>query len=533
MTTFRPTVYGYDGMVAAPHHLATLAGVEVLRDGGSAVDAALAANLVMGVVWPHMCGAGGDLFAQVWSASDQRLVGLNASGRAGARMTVEAYRERGHAGPRMPARGPLSVTVPGAVDGWFSLHARWGKLEMPRVFRDAVHYARTGFAVSRVLSGAIRGNTELLRQVGGAADVLLRNGQAPAPGDRLVQTDLATTLESIAQQGPEFVYRGSLGERLSAYLAENGSLLSSQDLAAHRSEWVEPISIQHRGVQVCELPPNTQGVTLLQMLNMLAPLDVRGLGQASAELVHEMVERKKLAFLDRDRYVADPAYASVPVDRLLSAEHARELVQSSAAASLAGIGAAGDGDTIYLCAADREGTVVSLIQSLYSGFGSGVLVPGTGVTLHNRGFGFRLEEDHPNALAPGKRPFHTLIPGFALRDGQPFLAFGTRGADGQPQTGVQVLVNLIDFEQDPQAAVEAPRWVHSAPGDRFPKDAVVLESRFGESVAQNLSARGHQVIVTDPLDMIMGTVQLIQIDPSRGCYLGASDPRGDGCALAV
>jgi gamma-glutamyltranspeptidase/glutathione hydrolase len=266
-----------------------------------------------------------------------------------------------------------------------------------------------------------------------------------------------------------------------------------------------------------------------------------------------MIERKKLAFADRDRYIGDPAFASVPIERLLDQGYAESLVaqhlgstqtngrvaagQSQVQPGQAAPSASrrvGDGDTIYLCAADRDGNVVSLIQSLYSGWGSGVLVPGTGVTLHNRGFGFRLEEGHPNVLEPGKRPFHTLIPGFALRDGQPFLAFGTRGADGQPQTGVQVLTNLLDFGLDPQASLEAPRWVHSAPGDRFPKDAVVLEPRFGSSVVEALSAKGHQVILTeDPVDLIMGTVQLIQVDAQRGCYLGASDPRGDGCALAV
>jgi gamma-glutamyltranspeptidase/glutathione hydrolase len=284
---------------------------------------------------------------------------------------------------------------------------------------------------------------------------------------------------------------------------------------------------------------------------MLAPLDLPSLSQT--DLLHAMVERKKLAFADRDRYIGDPAFASVPVERLIDPGYAETAVAQQLGAvqpngqqtgvvsglkTLAGepeaSGPVGDGDTIYLCAADREGNVVSLIQSLYSGWGSGVLVPGTGITLHNRGFGFRLEDGHPNALAPGKRPFHTLIPGFALRDGQPYLAFGTRGADGQPQTGVQVLTNLLDLGLDPQAALEAPRWVHSAPGDRFPKNAVVLESRFGPSVAESLSARGHQVILTeDPVDLIMGTVQLIQVDPERGCYLGASDPRGDGCALAV
>jgi gamma-glutamyltranspeptidase/glutathione hydrolase len=524
----RPTVYGYDGMVAAPHYLAVLAGAEVLRDGGSAVDAAIAANVTMSVVWPHMCGAGGDLFAQVWSGG---LFGLNASGRAGARMTPDAYRDRGQ--QTMPPRGPLSITVPGAVDGWFTLHARWGRLDMPRLFRDAVQYARHGFAISPILSRAIRGNTELLERVGGAANVFVRNGSAA--GDRLVQADLADSLESIARQGPGVMYQGSLAERITAYLGQVGSLLTADDFAAHRSEWVEPLSTDYRGVTVFELPPNTQGVTLLEWLNMLGPLDLASL--APSELIHQSLERKKLAFADRDHYIADPVFASVPIDRLLDASYARELGDrvTSRAADQRVVAAAGDGagDTVYLCAADREGMMVSLIQSLYSAWGSGVLVPGTGVTLHNRGYGFRLADGHPNALAPGKRPFHTLIPGFALRDGQPWLAFGTRGADGQPQTGVQILSNLLDFGLEPQAAVEAPRWVHGAPGGKYPRTALVLEARYPASVAVDLASRGHEVLVGEALDLAMGTVQLIQRDNLRGCYLGASDPRGDGCALAV
>jgi gamma-glutamyltranspeptidase/glutathione hydrolase len=536
--TFGRPAYSADGVVATPHYLASLAGIDVLRDGGSAVDAAIAANMVLGVVWPHMCGPGGDLFAQVWHAPEKRLFGLNASGRAGSGMSLEAYQARGLT--HMPSRGVRSVTVPGAVGGWFALHQRFGRLEMRRLARDAIHHARDGYRLTPYTSAAIKANAELLAQVGGGAAVFLPDGKAPGAGDRLLQPDLARTLERIADEGPDLMYRGQLGERIVEFLVANGGGLQAEDFAAHASEWVEPLSVDYRGVRVFELPPNTQGLTLLQMLNMLSREDLAAWGQASAELVHQLVERKKLAFADRDAFVADPAYVPVPVERLLDPSHAAELsARVSRRAAESQPTAAGRramaGDTVFLCAADRDGTVVSLIQSLYSGFGSGVHVPGTGVTLHNRGFGFVLTPGHPNALAPGKRPMHTLMPGFALQDGQPWLAFGTRGADGQPQTGLQILCGLLDWQVDQglQATMEAPRWVHGAPGGRYPAEALVLESRFGQAVADDLSARGHQVMLADPVDPVMGTVQLIQIDRQRGCYIASSDPRGDGVALAL
>jgi gamma-glutamyltranspeptidase/glutathione hydrolase len=290
-------------------------------------------------------------------------------------------------------------------------------------------------------------------------------------------------------------------------------------------------------VQVYELPPNSQGVALLQILQMLDGFAVADYAQRSAELVHALVERKKLAFADRDAYVADPAFAAVPLDELLdrqrSRERARRVGPTASASRPRTVGRAVDGDTIYLCAADRDGNIVSLIQSLYAAFGSGVHVPGTGVTLHNRGFGFNLIEGHPNALASGKRPMHTLMPGMALRAGQPWLAFGTRGADGQPQTGLQLLNGLLDFGLDLQTAIETPRWAHGAPGGRFPASALVLEGRFSTAVAEDLAARGHEVMLADAVDHVMGTVQAIQVDHARGCYIGSSDPRGDGVALAI
>ena len=534
--TFGTPALGADGVVAAPHYLASLAGIDVLRDGGSAVDAALAANLVMAVVWPHMCGPGGDLFVQVWSAHDAKLYGLNASGRAGRSMSAESYRAVEHQSS-MPRRGVLSITVPGAVDGWFSVHRRFGKLEFGRVARAAIHHARDGFRLTATTAAAIRSNAELLTRMGGGAATFTPGGKLPWPGDMLVQTDLANSLEVLTREGRDAMYSGTLGARIADYLGSRGGHLAPADFEAQRSEWVEPLSVRYHDVEVFEPPPNSQGLALLEILNMLDGFDVADYPQTSAELVHQLVERKKLAFADRDAYVADPACGEVPTGMLLDPRRARasaaQIAPTAAAEQSRTIGRSVDGDTIYLCAADRDGNVVSLIQSLYAAFGSGVHVPGTGVTLHNRGFGFNLVSGHPNALAPGKRPLHTLMPGMALRAGQPWLAFGTRGADGQPQTGLQILNGLLDFGLDLQTAVEAPRWAHGAPGGRYPASALVLESRFASAVAEDLSARGHEVMLADAVDPVMGTVQTIQLDRRRGCAIAVTDPRGDGVALAV
>jgi gamma-glutamyltranspeptidase len=530
--TFGTPAYSADGVVAAPHYLASLAGIEVLRDGGSAVDAAIATNLVLSVVWPQMCGPGGDLFAQVWSARDGRIFGLNASGRAGRGMTLDTYAAHGHA--QMPNRGPLTVTVPGAVDGWFALHERFGRLPFDRIARDAIHHARHGYRLTSFVASAIRSNAKLLAQIGDGAEVF---GSSPHAGDALVQADLANTLESLAAKARSYMYEGELGERIVAFLRANRGGLEPEDFSAQRSEWVEPLSTDYRALTVCELPPNSQGVVLLEILNMLDGVDLNE--WELSERIHQLVERKKLAFADRDARVADPACGPVDVSLLLDRGYAHELAQRIGSDALAptrsSVGRSVDvaGDTIFLCTADRDGNVVSLIQSLYAAFGSGIHVPGTGVTLHNRGFGFNLQSGHPNCVAPGKRPMHTLMPGLALRDGQPWLAFGTRGADGQPQTALQLLTGMLDFGLTLQAAMEAPRWAHGAPGGNYPASALVLESRFGAAVATELQARGHQVMLADAVDPVMGTAQMIEIDQARGCFIAASDPRGDGVALAL
>lgn len=530
--TFRPAVWSVDGVVATPHYLASLAAAGVLRDGGSAVDAAIAANAVLAVAWPHMCGLGGDLFAQVWSAGEGRLVGLNASGRAGGRMTLDAYRARGLC--TVPQRGAFAVTAPGAVAGWFALHDRWGRLEMSRLLQDAIRLAHEGLALTERVCGSIRANAALLVEAG-AEDVFLPGGAAPEPGQRFVQADLARSLALVAEAGPSAFYSGDLPERIAGAVQARGGLLDADDLARHEVEWVQPLTASYQGVEVAELPPNTQGLTVLQILGMLASEQGTPPARGSARQIHRLVEMKKLAFADRNQFIGDPSLVEVPVDRLLNPEYladrAREIGERPVHA--AGGASAGSGDTVYLCTADREGNMVSLIQSLYSAWGAGIMVPSTGILLHNRGFSFRLVDGHPNALRPGARPMHTLIPGFALRGGTPWMAFGTRGADGQAQTAVQILTGLLDYGMAPQAAVEAPRWVHGAPDAAFPQTTLVLESRFGAGVARELSDRGHEVAVSGPLEFAMGSVQLIQRDQARGAYTAASDPRGDGVALAA
>jgi len=519
----RGPVYGSDGVVATPHYLASLAGVLMLGEGGSAVDAALAANAVLAVVWPHMCGPGGDLFAQIWSPQEG-LVGFNGSGRSGAAMSRDAYREAGLSG--VPWRGAMSVTVPGAVDGWMRLHERWGRLDLTRVFGPAVRHARSGFAATPRLCRAIAECETELRTAG--ATWFFPGARRPTAGDRIIQTDLADTFERLALEGRSLIYGGDLGRRIAGAVAAGGGLLTEDDLAGHAGEWVSALRATYRGVTVCELPPNTQGVTVLEMLNELERTDVSRLGQDSANLIDRLVRSKIRAFRDRDRFVGDPAKVDVPLGRLMDPPDGSDDGKGDTAAPPDGRAA---GDTVYLCVADRDGMVVSLIQSIFETFGSGVIPASSGFALHNRGHSFTLESGSPNALEPDKRPRHTLIPGFALRDGRPWLAFGTRGADGQPQTAVQLLVGMLDFGRDAATAVEAPRWVHGM-GPAGP-GGLVLESRFDRATVGALARRGWHTHVTSAFDDLMGSAQLIEVSQSRGYFIAVADPRGDSVALAA
>lgn len=535
MFATRSPVLARNGMVCTSQPLATQTGVAVLREGGSAVDAAIAANAVLALTEPTGCGLGGDLFCIVWDAEQKRLFGLNGSGRSPRSLNLEWFRKNGY--ERIPSRGPLPVTVPGCVDGWFELHERFGALPMDRLLAPAIRYAREGFPVSEVIAYYWERNARVLRDFPGFAETFLPEGRAPRPGEVFRNPDLARTLETIARGGRDAFYRGAIARRVAQAVQAAGGFLTEEDLAAHRSEWVEPIFTDYRGVRVFELPPNGQGITALEMLNILEGYDVRCWGFGSVDHLHHFVEAKKLAFEDRARFVADPDFAALPLDRLLSKEYAADLrrrIDPSRAAQRIEPDppALEEGDTVYLCTADAKGNMVSLIQSNYRGMGSGICPEGLGFILQDRGELFDLEPGRPNTYAPGKRPFHTIIPAFAMRDGEPWLAFGVMGGATQPQAHVQIVMNLVDFGMNVQEAGDAPRIVHSGSsqptGERMTDGGVVsLENGFDPEVVRELVERGHRL---EARLGVFGGYQAILRDPTSGVFWGASESRKDGQA---
>jgi gamma-glutamyltranspeptidase/glutathione hydrolase len=535
----RSPVIARNGMAATSHPLASQIAVDVLQAGGSAVDAAIAANAALGLMEPVGNGLGGDLFALVWDPKTERLWGLNGSGRSARGLDLAGLRERLGEGQRIPAYGPLSVTVPGCADGWGALHARFGRLPFEQVLAPAIRYAREGFPVTQVIAGYWAANLrafERARELEGLrepiAAVYTLEGRAPREGDVFRNPDLARTLEALAEHGARAFYEGELADRMDAYFRRVDCPLRKEDLAAHRSEWVEPISTTYRGVALCELPPNGQGLAALQMLNILEGYDLAALGHNSAEYLHVQVEAKKLAFADRARFYADPRFYDAPLERLLSKEYAaarRALIDPEKAARSVEAGPPPQGDTIYLCTADASGMMVSLIQSNYRGMGSGLVPDGLGFMLQDRGELFTLEEGHPNVYAPAKRPFHTIIPAFALKDGKPWIAFGVMGGAMQPQGHVQILCNLLDFGMNLQEAGDAPRYNHegsSEPTGQEMTDGGVLclESGIGEAVRKVLAERGHRIQTRGSY----GGYQAILWDAERGVYFGASEMRKDG-----
>lgn len=537
----REPAHGRHGMVATSQPLAVQAGVEVLRAGGSAVDAALAANATLAVVEPMSCGPGGDVFALVWDASARRLFGLNGSGRAPAGATIAAFRDRRLA--RIPLRGPLSWTVPGCVDGWFRLHERFGRLPWPALFETAIGAAEEGFSVTPVIAKMWQDAEPLLAADPGSAAAFLREGRAPRAGETIRNPDLASSLRQIALDGPDAVYRGAIAHGLLACAEQVGAFLSADDLAAHASEWVEPMSLSFRGVDVWELPPNTQGVVVLEMLNILSGYDLASLGPRSPDYLHLWIEAKKLAYENRARWIGDPtgdaaSDAGASVSGLVAPAHGarqRERIDPHRAALEAEPSAhpARSCDTVYVTAVDRDRNACSLIQSVFHGFGSGVAPEGLGFVVQNRGSLFHLDPDHPNALRPGKRPFHTIIPAMVTRNGRPLFSFGVMGGDMQPQGQVQILVNLLVHGMNPQEAGDAPRVRHegsSTPtGDAMHEGGVVhLEPAFGDEVAAALRRRGHRVETSDGG---YGGYQGIWIDEKAGALLGGSESRKDGLAL--
>ncbi len=504
-------------------------------DGGNAIDAAVTAAAVLSVVEPTMNGIGGDLFAIVYDAKTKTVRALNASGRAPAAATPDEFKRRGLAA--IPYRGELSVSVPGVVDGWNELLVRYGTRTLAQALQPAIGYARDGFAVSEIIAGQWQEQEKTLALDPAAAATFLPGGHAPEPGDVFRNPHLATSLEQIAAGGRDASYRGPIAQAIAADMRARKGLITEADLAAHHSDWIEPITTTYRGYDVLELPPNTQGAVALEMLNILENFDIKSMRHNSAEYLHLLVEAKRIAFADRDAWLADPR--SVPPEalkRMLSkaygAERAKSIDPAHAAAAYEALKLDGSsfapeehpeahGDTIYMTVADRNGNVVSLIQSLYEAFGSGIVAGDTGIALQNRGSLFSLKPGHPNLLAPGKRPFHTLVPAMVMKDGQPWLSFGVMGGDMQPQGHVQVLLNLIDFGMNVQEAGEAARFRHSSRG-------VAVETNISAEARAGLTQRGHRVIQTVGA---FGGFQGILFDRLHGVMMGGSDPRKDGLAI--
>jgi gamma-glutamyltranspeptidase/glutathione hydrolase len=532
----RPDVRGTVGAVSAGHPLAAQAGLRVLQEGGNATDAIIAMAGVLAVTRPHMNGVGGDAFGIFYDGATGEVTAINASGRSGALATPEFFREAGEA--EIPSTGALSVSVPGAVAGWVDAHERFGTMPFGELLQPGIDYARDGFPVSTRLAMDFEEQGRSLNEPGRA--LYLPGGSAPPLGSLLKNEALANTLETIAHEGKDGFYRGEIAARLAAFLAAQGGHLRASDFAMHESTWVEPLRRDYLGHTFIVMPPSTQGVAQLALMEMSKAHPVEALGHNTPEYLHTLIELKKLAFADRDRWVADPEHAEVPVDRLLDPDYLRSramLVDAGHAAEnvMPGFGASGSashgdeddlGDTVYLTAVDRFGNAVSWIQSNFAGFGSGLLEPETGILLHNRGSLYTLESGHPNEVAPGKRPYHTLSPMMALRDGAFAFTMGTPGGDSQTQSLLQIVHNMLLFDMTPQEALEAPRFRSSG------GLSVSIEDRVSGEALSGLEARGHRLRVIEGWTATFGGAQMIVYDPETGTLTAAADPRREAYALA-
>lgn len=529
----RSEVIARYGMACTSQPLATQVALDILKKGGNAVDAAIAANAVLGLVEPTGNGIGGDLFAIVWDASTQKLYGLNASGRSPKSLTLEYFKKEGY--DRIPAYGPLPVSVPGCVDGWFELHKKFGNLSMQDILQPAINYAKNGFPVTELISYYWQGNARYLQRFPNFKEIFMPGGRTPQKGEIFKNPYLAETLSELASQGRNYFYKGEIARTIDKFIREQGGFLSYEDLAAHHSEWVEPISTNYRGYDLWELPPNGQGTAALQILNILEGFDIASMGFGSAEYIHNFVEAKKLAFEDRAKYYADPGFADIPLDWLISKEYGkerRELINTDRAAQRLEAGVPEQGNTIYLTVADKAGTMISLIQSNYRGMGSGMVPPKLGFILQDRGELFSLTKGHANVFEPGKRPFHTIIPAFITKDGEPWVSFGVMGGSMQPQGHAQIVVNLIDFGMNLQEAGDAPRIRHggsSQPTGSKMTDGgtVYLESGISYETLHSLMRKGHDVQWTIGG---FGGYQAIMWDKKNKVYFGASESRKDGQA---
>ena len=533
----RSEVIAQHGIAATSHPLAAQVALDVLKRGGNAIDAAIACNAVMGVVEPTGNGIGGDLFAIVWDAKSRKLHGLNASGRSPRSLTLEHFRELEF--EKIPQDGPFPVSVPGCVDGWFELHGKFGSLPMTALLEPAIGYAREGYPVTEVIAAGWAGGAKKYQGWPGFKETFMPEGRAPKKGEIFRNPGLARTLERIGEGGRAAFYKGEIAQTIGAFMRKHNGYLSAQDLADHASEWVEPVSAKYRGYDVWELPPNGQGIAALQILNILEGCDIKAMGFGSKDYVHHFVEAKKLAFEDRAKFYADPAFNKIPVGPLVSKKYAgerRKLIDPDSPAKSydAGNPALRDGDTIYLTVADKHGNMVSLIQSNFRGFGSGMCPDGLGFCLQNRGELFSLEEGHLNVYEPGKRPFHTIIPAFITKDGEPFMSFGVMGGDMQPQGHAQIVINLIDFGMNLQEAGDAPRIRHggsSEPtGSRMTDGGeVFLEYGFPPETERDLQKMGHKIGRSSVGSF--GGYQAIRWDAKNKVYYGASESRKDGQAV--
>jgi len=529
----RSEVIAQHGMACTSQPLATQVALDILKAGGNAVDAAIAANAVLGLVEPTGNGIGGDLFAIVWDAKTKKLYGLNASGRSPRSLTIDYFRENGY--ESIPSHGPLPVSVPGCVDGWFELNGKFGSMKMDDILQPAIDYAREGFPVTELIAYYWGGGARSLSRFPNIAEVYMPNGKAPEKGDIFKNPSLANTLEKIAGGGRNAFYKGEIAKIIDAFFKEQGGFLSYEDLATHTSEWVEPVSTNYRGYDVWELPPNGQGIAALQILNILEGYDIASMGFGSSEYLHHFVEAKKLAFEDRAKYYADPAFNEIPVEQLISKEYAakrRELINPRRASRTLDPGKIEHGNTIYMTVADNAGNMISLIQSNYRGLGSGMSPPGLGFILQDRGELFTFEEGHYNIYEPGKRPFHTIIPAFITKDGKPWISFGVMGGAMQPQGHAQIVVNIIDFGMNLQEAGDAPRIRHdgsSQPtGERMTNGGIVnLESGIPYMSLRELLRLGHKIQTSTGG---YGGYQAIMWDEEKGVYFGASESRKDGQA---
>jgi len=530
----RSEIIAQHGMAATSQPLATQVALDILKKGGNAIDAAIAANAMTGLVEPTGSGIGGDLFAIVWDAKTQKLYGLNASGRSPKSLTLKYFKEEGY--EKIPSHGPLPVSVPGCVDGWFELHNKFGSLPMKDILQPTIDYANNGFPVTELIAYYMQRSAKFLNKYPGFSDVFMPNGQAPQKGEIFKNPALANTLSLVAKGGRDTFYKGEIAKTIDKYMQENGGFLSYEDLASHTSEWVTPLSTNYRGYDVWELPPNGQGIAALQMLNILEQYDIASMGFGSEAYAHIFTEAKKVSYEDRAKFYADTDFNDIPIHELISKEYAKkraELIDINKSADSYPAGMLKDGDTIYLTVADKDGNMVSLIQSNFRGMGSGMTPTGLGFVLQDRGELFNISDpDHFNVYAPGKRPFHTIIPSFITKEGKPWVSFGLMGGAMQPQGHVQIVVNLIDFNMNLQEAGDAPRMQHlgsSQPtGSKMTGGGTLyLESDFDYEVIRGLMKKGHTV---GYIDGAFGGYQAIMWDEENKVYYGASESRKDGQA---